>query len=257
MTIAEAFAAAKAQKRKALIPYLTAGFPDPEHWLETALRVAEQADLLEIGLPFSDPLGDGPVIQKASQVALQKGVKTALVLELTRSLAGRTEVPLCLMTYLNPVLSYGPEKFFHDFAQAGIQAVIFPDLPAGEDPEVADAALSAGLAPVFLIAPTSTEARMQAVARAARGFIYVVSVTGVTGARKSLPAELAPLVQKMREFTDLPLVVGFGISNHETAAQAAAVADGVVVGSALIQALAQGDGPEELLLELRAGLALS
>lgn len=257
MTIAQAFATAKAQKRKALVPYLTAGFPDPEHWLETALRVAEQADLLEIGLPFSDPLGDGPVIQQASQVALQHGIKTAQVLELTRALAGRTEVPLCLMTYLNPVLSYGPERFFNDFAQAGIQAVIFPDLPAGEDPAVADAALSAGLAPVFLIAPTSTEARMQAVAKAARGFVYVVSVTGVTGARKSLPTELGPLVQKMRAFTDLPLLVGFGISSRETAAQAAAVADGVVVGSALIETLAQGHDPQTLLLELKEGLALS
>jgi tryptophan synthase alpha chain len=257
MTIAQAFAAAQAQKRKALIPYLSAGFPDPESWLETALRVAEQADLLEIGLPFSDPLGDGPVIQQASQVALAHGIKTAQVLELTRALSERTEVPLCLMTYLNPVLSYGPERFFHDFAQAGIQAVIFPDLPAGEDPAVADAALSAGIAPVFLIAPTSTEARMQAVAKAARGFIYVVSVTGVTGARESLPTELGPLVQKMRTFTDLPLVVGFGIASRQTAAQAAAVADGVVVGSALIETLAQGHDPEALLLELKEGLALS
>ena len=257
MTIAQAFAATRAQKRKALIPYLTAGFPDPESWLETALRVAEQADLLEIGLPFSDPLGDGPVIQQASQVALAHGIKTAQVLELTHALSERTEVPLCLMTYLNPVLSYGPERFFHDFAQAGIQAVIFPDLPAGEDPAVADAALSAGIAPVFLIAPTSTEARMQAVAKAARGFIYVVSVTGVTGARKSLPTELGPLVQRMRTFTDLPLVVGFGIASRQTAAQAAAVADGVVVGSALIETLAQGRDPEALLLELKEGLALS
>jgi len=255
--VVEAFQRARTEGRRAVIPYLTAGFPDPEGFLVQAGRLAELADLFEVGLPFSDPLGDGPVIQRASERALAQGVRTREVLRLVEALARRTPVPLLLMTYLNPVLAYGPERFFRDFAAAGVRGVILPDLPPDEDPEVAEAAKEAGLATVFLLAPTSTDRRIETVLGYTTGFVYTVSVTGVTGARDRLPEELGTLIARIKARTALPVAVGFGISGEATARQAAnAGADGVVVGSALIRALEEDRDPRSVLRAVREGARL-
>ena len=255
--VKEAFQKARAEGRRAVIPYLTAGYPSPEKFLDYARALAEEADLFEVGLPFSDPLGDGPVIQRASEAALRQGVRTGKVLELVAKLAERTDVPLLLMTYLNPVLAYGKERFFKDFAAAGIKGVILPDLPPDEDPEVAEAAWEAGLATIFLLAPTSTDRRIGVVTGCTTGFVYAVSVTGVTGARDRLPEEIGALVRRVKAKTELPVAIGFGISGEETARQAAAAgADGVVVGSALIRAIEAGADPRRVLQAVRKGATL-
>ncbi|MGQ9735146.1 MAG: tryptophan synthase subunit alpha [Thermaceae bacterium] len=248
-----AFLKAKAEGRPALIPYLTAGFPSREGFMEAVRAVLPYADLLEIGLPYSDPLGDGPVIQRASEWALRKGMSVQGVLELIREVRTLTDKPLYLMTYLNPVLAWGPERFFGLFKDVGLEGVILPDLPPDEDPELVRRAQEIGLKTVFLLAPTSTEERIRTVARYSSGFIYAVSVTGVTGAREELPKEVGEMVQRIKARTDLPVVVGFGVSNRKTARQAA-VADGVVVGSALIRALSEGKPLEPLLEEVLEGL---
>lgn len=235
MTTKEAFAQAKREERAALIPYLTAGFPSREGFLQAVGEVLPFADLLEIGLPYSDPLGDGPVIQRASETALRKGMSVQGTLELVREVRSLTEKPLFLMTYLNPVLAWGPERFFSLFKQAGATGLILPDLPPDEDPGLVRLAQGIGLETVFLLAPTSTEARIATVVRYATGFVYAVSVTGVTGERERLPEEVEDLVRRIKAQTPLPVAVGFGVSGQKTAAQAA-VADGVVVGSALIRA---------------------
>jgi len=255
--VRKAFEKAHSEGRRAVIPYLTAGYPDPERFLDYALALAEEADLFEVGLPFSDPLGDGPVIQRASEAALAQGVRTKKVLELVEKLSRKTSVPLLLMTYINPVLAYGKERFFKDFAEAGIKGVILPDLPPDEDPEVAETAHEAGLATVFLLAPTSTDRRIEVVTGYTTGFVYAVSVTGVTGARDRLPEEIGALVRRVKERTELPVAIGFGISGEATARQAAlAGADGVVVGSALIRAIEAGEDPRKVLQAVRKGATL-
>ncbi|UZX15241.1 tryptophan synthase subunit alpha [Thermus sp. PS18] len=253
MTTLEAFARAKAEGRAALIPYLTAGFPSREGFLQAVKEVLPYADLLEIGLPYSDPLGDGPVIQRASEEALRKGMSVQGVLELFREVRALTEKPLFLMTYLNPVLAWGPERFFSLFKQAGATGLILPDLPPDEDPSLVRLAQEIGLETVFLLAPTSTDRRVETVVGYATGFIYAVSVTGVTGERERLPDEVRDLVRRIKAKTSLPVAVGFGVSGRETAAQAA-VADGVVVGSALVRALEGGRPLAPLLEEIRQGL---
>ncbi|MGC8877190.1 tryptophan synthase subunit alpha [Thermus sp.] len=255
MTTKEAFAKAKREGRAALIPYLTAGFPSREGFLGAVEEVLPYADLLEIGLPYSDPLGDGPVIQRASETALRKGMSVQGTLELVREVRALTEKPLFLMTYLNPVLAWGPERFFSLFKQAGATGAILSDLPPDEDPALVRLAQEIGLETVFLLAPTSTEERIAAVVRYATGFVYAVSVTGVTGARERLPEEVKDLVRRIRAKTPIPIAVGFGVSNRATAEQAA-VADGVVVGSALIRALEAGHPLGPILEEVRQGLYL-
>ncbi|WP_018111166.1 tryptophan synthase subunit alpha [Thermus igniterrae] len=253
MTTREAFARAKAEGRAALIPYLTAGFPSREGFLEAVREVLPYADLLEIGLPYSDPLGDGPVIQRASETALRKGMSVQGVLELVQEVRALTDKPLFLMTYLNPVLAWGPERFFSLFRQAGATGLILPDLPPDEDPALVRLAQEIGLETVFLLAPTSTERRIATVVGYATGFVYAVSVTGVTGARERLPEEVKDLVPRIRAHTPLPVAVGFGVSGRATAAQAA-VADGVVVGSALVRALEAGHPLGPILEDIQEGL---
>lgn len=253
MGTVEAFLRAKAKGRPALIPYLTAGFPSREGFLEAVRAVLPYADLLEIGLPYSDPLGDGPIIQRASEVALRKGMSVQGTLELVREVRTLTDKPLYLMTYLNPVLAWGPERFFALFKEAGLEGLILPDLPPDEDPALVHLAQEISLKTVFLLAPTSTERRIETVARYATGFIYAVSVTGVTGVRTRLPEEVGEMVLRIKAKTPLPVVVGFGVSGRETARQAA-VADGVVVGSALIKALEEGKPLEGFLQEVLRGL---
>ncbi|GIW24387.1 tryptophan synthase subunit alpha [Meiothermus sp.] len=254
MTTREAFAQAKAQGRAALIPYVMAGYPSRGADLELVREVLPYADLLEVGLPYSDPLGDGPVIQRASEQALRQGLRVADVAQFVREIRALTDKPLFLMTYLNPVLAVGPERFFSMFKEAGANGLILPDLPPDEDPGLVALAQGMGLETTFLLAPTSTEARIRTVAPHCTGFVYTVSVAGVTGARDRLPEGLPELVGRIRRVTEAPVAIGFGVSNRTTARQAAQAADGAVIASALIRAHAEGRGLAEVLREVRAGL---
>lgn len=254
MTTPEAFMRALSAGRAALIPYATAGYPDRTGFSRVVEKLLPYADLLEIGLPYSDPLGDGLVIQRASETALKNGTTVRGVLEMVREVRAQTDKPIYLMTYLNPVIATGPERFFHEFAGAGATGLILPDLPPDEDPELVDLAHAAGLSTTFLLAPTSTDARIATVAPYCTGFVYTVSVTGVTGARDRLPEGLPELVNRIRQRTQVPTAIGFGISNEATARQAAEAADGVVVASALIRVIEEGRSVEEVLESIRRGL---
>ena len=240
--IERAFARAKADGRAAFVPYLTAGFPDEAGFLEQAKTLLEVADVLEVGLPYSDPLGDGPTIQRASEQVLRQGMTTKKTFELIAKLRETSDKAIVLMTYYNPIYCYktGESGFLKDLQAAGADGVILPDLPPEEAETLIPAARELDFDTVFLVAPTSTRERLETVTAACRGFIYAVSVTGVTGARTALPHEVPELVKHVKEVSSLPVAVGFGVSSAETAQPVAAVADGVVVGSALISAIAEG-----------------
>ncbi|MBC8449822.1 MAG: tryptophan synthase subunit alpha [Chloroflexi bacterium] len=256
--IAEAFARARAEGRAALMPYLTLGYPTPHLSLELVEAiVAGGADLVELGIPFSDPLADGPTIQRATYLALQQGMTVARCLEMAAELRARgVQVPLLFMGYLNPILAYGVEAFVRASAQVGVDGLIVPNLPPEEADEVEEACRNSGLALVYLLAPTSTDERIALVSRQATGFIYLVSVTGVTGARNRLPPGLAGFVSRVRAVTEMPLAVGFGISTPVQARQVGELADGVVVGSAIVR-LAEDESArkvEDFVRSLRRGL---
>jgi tryptophan synthase alpha chain len=243
--IASAFAAARAGGRAALMPYFTLGYPDtPTSEAVVRAIATEGADLVELGVPFSDPLADGPTIQHSTQIALEQGVTVAGCLQIVARLraAGVTQ-PLLLMGYVNPILAYGVSRYVADAAAAGADGFIVPDLPPEEAGELEVACRAHGLALVFLLAPTSTPKRIVAVVSRATGFVYLVSLAGVTGPRDQLPHDLATFVDRVRSTTDLPLAVGFGIATPEHAAAVGALADGVIVGSALIRAVGAAADP--------------
>jgi len=237
---------------KALVTYLTAGDPNIETSEAVLLAVAESgADILEIGVPFSDPLADGPSIQAASQRALAAGVRLPQVFQLVRDLRAKIKTPIVLMTYFNPVQKYGLTKFAQDAVAAGVDGVILTDLPPEEAGAWKPIADEAGLATIFLLAPTSTAERIERVAKMATGFIYCVSRTGVTGARDEVPSEVRELLEAIRQHTEKPVVVGFGISRPEHVAQVAQWADGAVVGSALVDLVSRNSDLEELIPAVR------
>jgi len=239
--ITEAFAKRRAEGRAALVPYLTAGYPTPADTLPTLdALVAAGADVIELGVPFSDPLADGPTIQRASFRALGEGTTVARVLEMLGTFRSRHETPVVLFSYLNPVLRYGLEAFVRDAVAAGAAGLLVTDLPGGSDPETERLLAEAPLDLIRLIAPTTPPARMDAALAGGSGFVYYVSRTGVTGARADLRSEIGDEVRRVREHTTLPVAVGFGISSPEQARAVAGVADGVVVGSAMIEALDRG-----------------
>jgi tryptophan synthase alpha chain len=221
---------------KALIPYITAGYPDQETTLKAVpLLVENGADIIELGIPFSDPLADGATIQESSYQALQKGTNTETCLNMARSLREKIEAPMVFMTYYNPVLSYGLDNFCHACIEAGVDGLIIPDLPPEEGEALECATGESGLDLIYLLSPTSTAERILIVAQKSRGFIYLVSVAGVTGARNELPPGTEAFISRVRQATRKPLCVGFGISTPEQAHQVTQVADGVIVGSRLIQ----------------------
>ncbi len=220
----------------ALIPYVTVGYPSIEATLEVVPLLARcGCDIVELGIPFSDPLADGVTIQEASFHALQKGVTPQICLDVARQLSKQVDIPLVFMTYFNPVFSYGLEEFCRAGRRSGIGGLIIPDLPPEEGSELEAITQQQGLDLIYLLAPTSPERRLSLVAEKSRGFIYLVSVTGVTGARDSLPADLEAFVARVRQVASQPLCVGFGISTPEQARRVARIADGVIVGSRLIQ----------------------
>ena len=238
------FEAKRAGEGAAYMPYHAMGFPSRALTLQIIAAEAESgADLFEIGIPHSDPLADGPTVQAATYTAITQGTTVADCLAMVSEVrAAGVEQPFCAMTYYNPLFAYGVERFAQDAVVAGVDGLIVPDLPPEEGAEVEAACAKAGLAMNYLLAPTSTDARIRYVAAHTTGFIYLVSITGITGARSALPTDLAHFVARVRRQTDLPLAVGFGISTQEQAAAVASFADGVIVGSALVKAADSQDG---------------
>ncbi|HZQ52256.1 MAG TPA: tryptophan synthase subunit alpha [Bryobacteraceae bacterium] len=245
--IAHLFAACKEQNRKAFIAYITAGDPSPAHTASLVLALERGgADLVELGVPFSDPIADGPVIQRASERALKAHTTLPRVLEIVREIRRHSQIPLLLFSYMNPLLRYGFEKLAADAANAGVDGVLLTDLCIEEADDSARRLRAHGLDTVFLAAPTSTERRLRLVAEHSSGFIYLVSRTGVTGERESLPQSAVELAARMRELTNVPLAIGFGISTPQHVAEVAGIADGVVVGSALVRFIETNAGASDL-----------
>jgi tryptophan synthase alpha chain len=241
------------QRHKALIAYLTAGDPTPARTpaLVEAL-VRGGVDLIELGVPFSDPIADGPVIQRAGERALKAGTTLETVLEIARQIRAKSEVPLLLFTYLNPVLRYGLDRLGRDAAAAGVDGCLLTDASVEEAESYVAAMHTHGLDTIFLAAPTSTDRRLQLVARYSTGFVYLVSRTGVTGEQASLSAAVSPLIGRVRTVTDLPIAVGFGISKPEHVAALAPEVEGVVVGSAIVRLIEQNASNLETQLETYA-----
>jgi tryptophan synthase alpha chain len=233
-----------------LVAYLMAGHPNRKKSLEAGKRLAESGvAALEIGIPHSDPLADGPVIQKAGQAALEHGMTVAGALDLAGEVA-REGAPVVLMTYINPILAYDPRKFAAEAAQAGVAGVIVPDMPVEEAEPVAGWLRSAALDTVFMVAPTTAPARMEAIAERSTGFVYCVTLTGITGARKELPQGLKQLIGELRKHTKLPVAAGFGISRPEHMETLRGVADAAVVGSAVVAEIDAGKDPSVLIKSL-------
>lgn len=247
--IAELFTKLKAENKQALIAYLTAGDPTPE---STAGLVAALerggADLIELGVPFSDPIADGPVIQRGADRALKAGTTLPRVLEIAAEIRKTSQIPILLFSYLNPMLRYGFAKLAMDAKAVGIDGVLMTDASVEEAESYVGAMRAEGLDTVFLAAPTSTPRRLELVAKYSSGFVYLVSRTGVTGEQEALSNSIQPLIDAMRQHTQLPLAVGFGISTHEQYKTVAAMADGVVVGSAIVRVI-EKHGADEAALE--------
>lgn len=249
--IANLFTASKREGRKAFIAYLTAGDPTPAHTASLVLALERgAADLIELGLPFSDPIADGPVIQRASERALRAGMTLSRLLETVREIRRHSEIPLLLFSYLNPLLKYGFDRLAREASEAGIDGVLLTDLSVEEAADPVRRLREQGLDTVFLAAPTSTEHRLRLVAEHSSGFIYLVSRTGVTGEQQSLSDAAAPLTRRMRELTPLPLAVGFGISTPQQVAEIARIADGVVVGSAIVHFIETHSSSPDLARDL-------
>ncbi len=226
----------KRQGKKALIPYIMAGDPDLSTTQTLVLELEKNgADIIELGVPFSDPLADGPVIQRASERSLRNKTSLRGVMDLVRTLRRQTQVPLVLMMYYNPIYKYGEKQFSLDAAACGVDGVIIPDLPPEESEQLLSVSYRVGLDTIFMLAPTSTPDRIRRVSKSSRGFIYYVSLTGITGAAMGLLGEIKEKIEQIRRDSALPVVVGFGISTPEQAAQVAQWADGVIVGSALVK----------------------
>jgi len=255
--IGQRFRDRAAAGQAALVPYVTAGFPEPQSTVAMLEAAADAgADVIELGIPFSDPLADGPTIQRASFLSLQKGTTVDRVLAALAEFKRRRDTPVVLFTYLNPVLRRGLDSFGREAAEAGADGLLLTDLPVGSDPEMETVVRETGLDWIRLLAPTTPPERVPEIAKGGSGFLYYISRTGVTGARRELRAELGEEIAALRRQLSLPIAVGFGISTPEQARTVAAVADGVVVGSALVARMeSEGiDGAAAFLRSLRRGM---
>lgn len=244
--IDKVFVNLRKEKKKALIPYISCGDPNLAFTERLVYRLAKNgADLIELGIPYSDPVADGPIIQRASQRALQSGVTIDKIFEMVGRLREVTDIPLILMTYYNPIYVKGIKSFFQRASEVGIDGLIIPDLPIEEGEKLQKIAEGYGIEIIFLIAPTSTSDRIKKVAKKSKGFIYCVGVTGTTGARQKMSNRIKGIVQEIKVNTDVPIAIGFGISDGKTAREAAINADGVIVGSALIEKIEKVLGKED------------
>ena len=258
------FAVLKQRQETALIPFITAGDPDLDVTAELILTLAEAgADLIELGVPFSDPMADGPTIQAASERALAAGTTLVGILQLVADVRKKTQIPLILMGYYNPVFCYGADRFARDAAAAGVDALLLVDLPPEETDEISAAMRESGINLITLLAPTTPRERMKRLAAAAEGYLYYVSMTGVTGAQKISPEDIRVTVEDLKGMTDIPVGVGFGITTAAEARAVGAFADGVVVGSALVKIIEEHGQSVDLLpkvaefiVELKHGLTV-
>ncbi|MCX5679117.1 MAG: tryptophan synthase subunit alpha [Candidatus Omnitrophica bacterium] len=246
----------KDSSKKAFIAYITAGDPDLALTGKLVLLLERSgADIVELGIPFSDPIADGPTIQAASYRALSKKVNLIKIFALVEKLRKETEIPLVFMTYYNPILKYGLGKFFESCRRTGVDGVIVPDLPVEESGELVRLGKKTGIRTIFLVAPTSTKDRIRHIVKRSSGFVYYVSSTGVTGTRRSLPADIVKKTRLIRSMTAKPVAVGFGVSDIKQAAAVSRIADGVIVGSAIVKIIGKGGGRLIDVKRFAAGLA--
>jgi tryptophan synthase alpha chain len=241
--ITQAFNAAKLKASAALMPYYTLGYPDYKTSLDVIEAIAPHSDLMELGIPFSDPIADGPTIQRSTQIALKNGATTTQCLEMVKELRRQRGIttPILLMGYYNPIIAYGEDNFVRDAAYAGVDGLIIPDLPIEEAGLLAEETRKSGLSLVYFLAPTSHHQRIGRVISQANGFIYIVSVLGVTGARSRVAGDTRAFVESVKSKSEIPVAVGFGISTPDQAAEIANYADGIIFGSALIDIVEQAD----------------
>lgn len=252
----DAFARARTEGRGALIIYLTAGFPSPEESPELLVAAAESgADAIELGLPFSDPVADGPVIQAASQQALDAGTTVCRVLDIAARVHERVDVPLAIMGCYNPILRYGPERFASDAVSAGISGVLIADMPPVESDDWCRACTAGGLDTIFLLAPTTPQERFDEILERTTGFVYLLARQGVTGERDCLPDGLPALAGRVREHTRTPIAVGFGISRPDHVRSVCTIADGAIVGSAVVRAITEQSTPAGRLQAVRSSVS--
>lgn len=243
------------KNKKALITFLTAGDPGKEKTIEYILEMEQAgADLIEIGIPFSDPTAEGPVIQAANIRALRGGMNTDGVFETVKAVRKKSNIPLVFLTYLNPVLHYGYERFFNNCGEFGVDGIIIPDLPYEEKDEIVPFTDKYGVDVISLIAPTS-EIRIRQIAKEASGFIYLVSSLGVTGVRNSIITDIPPIVKAIRSVTEIPIAIGFGINTPEQAKSMAELSDGVIIGSAIVRIIEKyGDNASQALFDYVSGI---
>jgi tryptophan synthase alpha chain len=248
--ISAAIAAANDDGRTALVPFITAGYPEPAEFIDTLIAVASEGDVVELGIPFSDPMADGMTIQRSSFEALQKGVSLKWIFdELERS--GGIDAPLVMMSYLNPLLAFGYERLAQRALETGVCGFIVPDLPYEESKEIRTALEAQGLGLIQLVTPATPDERLKTLCDASRGFVYAVTITGITGGDTGLPADLADYLDKVTSLAELPVCAGFGIREAADVANVGRHAAGAIVGSALVEMLERGEDPKSFLGSLR------
>jgi tryptophan synthase alpha chain len=245
--IGAALAAANDAGRPGLVPFITAGYPEPADFVATLKAVAEVGDVVELGVPFSDPMADGMTIQRSSFEALQKGVSLKWIFDQLDSASGEINAPLAMMSYLNPLLAFGYEALAERALAAGVCGFIVPDLPFEESPEIREALEAKGLGLIQLVTPATPDDRLQKLCDASRGFVYAVTITGITGGDTGLPADLTGYLDKVSGMSNLPVCAGFGIREAKDVAAVGRHASGAIVGSALVEVLERGDDPRKFL----------
>jgi tryptophan synthase alpha chain len=245
--ITAAITAANKDGRPALVPFITAGYPQPDEFIETLKSIAAIGDVVELGVPFSDPMADGMTIQRSSFVAIQNGVTLTWIFEQLDTAKGSIEAPLVMMSYLNPLLAFGYKKLAQRARETGVCAFIVPDLPFEESEEIRTALDNEGVGLIQLVTPATPDERLKKLADASRGFLYAVTITGITGGDNGLPADLADYLQRVSAVSQLPVCAGFGIRAAADVANVGVHAAGAIVGSALVEVLERGDDPAEFL----------
>jgi tryptophan synthase alpha chain len=248
--IGDAISAANDAGRPALVPFITAGYPEPEGFIATLKDVASVGDVVELGIPFSDPMADGMTIQRSSFVALQKGVSLKWIFEQLDAAKGEIDAPLVMMSYLNPLLAFGYDDLAARALAAGVCAFIVPDLPYEESDDIRAALEAQGLGLIQLVTPATPDDRLRMLCEASRGFVYAVTITGITGGDAGLPADLTDYLGKVAGFADIPVCAGFGIRSPDDVAAVGKHAAGAIVGSALVEVLEKGEDPKPFLKAL-------
>lgn len=250
-SITAAIESANTEKRTGLVPFITAGYPELAGFLDALRAIAKVGDVVEIGVPFSDPMADGMTIQRSSYVAIENGVTLTWIFDQLQSVRGEIETPIVFMSYLNPLLAFGFEKLAQRALDTGVCGFIVPDLPFEECAEIRDALEAKGIGLIQLVTPATPADRLEMLARESRGFLYAVTITGITGGDRGLPADLAEYLDKVSKVSPLPVCAGFGIRTVEDVVDVGKHAAGAIVGSALVEVLEKGDDPAEFLNRLR------